>query len=198
MDAFRTKRFEHEGRMFEAAGYYDEHMGPPWEEHDGHGSMREIRTRAEKKPGERLIYRSNSGGWYAYDWQGAMEAAKRDGWGLRAEDKAKLAERLGREPTQGEIRQQAVQEDFEYLDGWVNDWWHWMGVGVRIIGADGEPQGDEFEHTVWGFESEGDYWLEAARQIADEILSERKEAWRAALREARERRYWASRDVETV
>jgi hypothetical protein len=69
---------------------------------------------------------------------------------------------------------------------------------VRIIGADGEPMGDEFEHALWGVESEGDCWKEIARELAEQILGERADQWRGALKEARERKAWASRDVQTV
>ena len=206
-EAFRTKRFTYEGREFEAACYYDETMGAPGDEHDGHGSMREIRSRDEKRPGERLIERDR--GYFAYDWQAAMQTARRNGWGLSDEETAKLAQRLGRTPTKGDICAEAVQRDYDHLRGWVREDWHWMGVGVRIIGADGQPVGDEYADAIWGFESEGDYWREVALEIAGQILYVRRKAWRERLQIARavkaamakeraEREYWNSRDIETI
>jgi hypothetical protein len=198
-DAYNTERFEHAGRTFEAAMYYDDtDSDAPWQREDGHGPMREIRSSDEKRPGERIITSGDRNAYiWAYDWQEAMKTARAE-WGLGEDETAKLRATLKREPTEGEIAERAVQMDFDRLRGWVRSDWHYCGIAVRIIGPDDEPEGDEYAHAVWGIESDGDYWREVANDLASEIIGERAQAWRAALKEARARRYWASRDVTTV
>lgn len=75
--------------------------------------------------------------------------------------------------TAGEIRAEAVRLDFEFLRGWCNDEWHYCGVCVVTLDDEGEPIGDEFEHAVWGIESDADgYHREVAAELADEICAE--------------------------
>jgi hypothetical protein len=197
--AYNTETLTFEGRDFEVALYSDTDTGPPWEECDGYGSIRTVYGSGlpSKLPGEVIIH-ADRGTYWLYDFKGATEEAKRDGWGLSDTEKAKLAKKLGREPTAGQIRQEAVKRAMDFCRRWLNDDWWWIGVCVRIIGPGGEPEGDEFEHALWGVESDGDYWKEVAEELAGDILHEKRKAWRAALRERRERRYWASRDIVTV
>ena len=58
--------------------YRDDHMGPPWEEHDGHGEVSDLTTR-DKRPGELLLcqYRNLK---RFYDYEGAVLTAKVEGW----------------------------------------------------------------------------------------------------------------------
>jgi hypothetical protein len=199
MRPYDTDRITVEGREFEVRKYHDEHTGPPWKEHDGHGTIREVHgysRELEKKPGEKIIHSDGRDHWL-YDFAGTLEIAKKE-WGLNDAEKAKLAATLGREPTKNEIALAAVAQDMRYCQRWLRDEWHWMGVDVHIIGPDGEPEGDDFEHACWGFESEGDYWQEVATRLAEDILRERRKAWLDALKEARARRYWEARGVVTV
>lgn len=198
-ESFDTDILEFEGRKFEVKRYYDTDMGPPWKEHDGHGVIRDTycHGRPEKKPGE-VVISSNSGSHWLYDVAATTELARKDGWGLGGDKEAELAKKLGRPPTKGEIIAEAVQRDLEHCKGWLEDRWYWIGVGVRILDKDGEPVGGRYDHAVWGFESEGDYWKEVAGEIANEIMHERRQVWREALKERRAKRYWASRDIITT
>ena len=160
-------------------------MGPPWEEHDGHGPIR-TGSADNKAPGERALAHD-----LLYDWQGAMQLAKEDGWGLGPDQLATLASGLGRTPTPGEVRAEAVRRDFLYCKGWVNDEWCWCGFQVTITDPDGEEL-DYPDNSCWGIESmtyclesmESREILPAARKWIDEQLEaaaqEEVEAHRAA------------------
>lgn len=81
-------QFEVDGTQFAFAVAPDDcGMGPPWEEHCGHGEVREIRRNLwghyPKAPGERIIWEDGRADVaLAYDFAGACELAKRDGWGF--------------------------------------------------------------------------------------------------------------------
>lgn len=55
--------------------------------------------------------------------------------------------------------------------------------------------------SCWGFVGDPEYCLEeglvSAQSYEAEILEQHRQAWRSALKEARERRYWAQRDIAT-
>lgn len=181
-------------RTFEVRIYDDDDSQRPWERSDGHGPVREIRSRDEKRPGERIMTSGERHAYvWAYDWQGAMQLAKRDGWGLGDKARAELARKLGRQPTPGEVRAESVRRDFEFLNGWVCDEWRYVGVVVMPIDpeTDEPDDSDEFTYALWGVKSCGDYWREVARELADEACSELD-------KEQRERDEWAARDVMTV
>lgn len=170
-----TTRWSAHGLDFEARIYHDEmNSDAPWEQSDGHGPVSDWRDKDSKRAGERIL---NSDRWQArfYDFEEATRIAKRDGWGLGPEDRQKLAEKLGREPTKGEIRAAAVEKDFEFLRGWCNDEWYYVGVGVTVSYGNVELVG-EYDHAVWGVESiAGDYLNEMARDIASEALETARE-----------------------
>jgi hypothetical protein len=157
-------------------------LGAPWDEHDGHGPVRHTRA-AFKQPGERILHSDRDGQWL-YDWAGAMRKAEKDGWGLSPDDTAALAQKLGRAPTPGEIRAEAVQRDFDFCRRYASGDWDWCGVVVTLLDADGEPTHER--ESLWGIESdEYSYHEEVARELAEEIASRigrRKYAERGAVR----------------
>lgn len=195
--AYQREVFEHSGRRFEAALFPDDTNEAPWDNEDGHGPVRFIEDSEPLARGETVLHDERRGRW-VYGFGAALVQAAREGWGLGADDLARLASRLGKKPTKAQIRAESVRKDMEHLRGFLSGDWCYIGVSVRIIGPDGEPEGRDYSHALWGVESSGYYWEEIAAQLADEILSEKREGWRAALKEARARRYWASRGVETV
>jgi hypothetical protein len=145
----------------------DEDMGPPWEEHDGHGVVSDW-TRHGKAPGERVLLAARDGSRRFYHVADTLEIARRDGWGISDADRAALVARLGRDPTQREITAAAVDADFDRMRQWCNDEWHWCGVVVELLDVDGEPTGDL--ESVWGIESDaGEYLEETARELAGQI-----------------------------
>lgn len=197
---------EFQGRQFlvtlESDGDLNE---PPWECEDGHVHLERVphdygtQYGRVKKPGEQMAYRGNSREYsYCFNMSFAMDKALSEQWGIDDKTLARFTADHGRPPSKREIAVMAIDADIERMRGWIVGDWEYIGVCVRIIGADGKPEGDDYGHALWGVESDGDYWREIAQDLAGDILHERGTAWRAALREARERSYWASRDVETT
>lgn len=167
-DAYDSFNFEHAGRHFVASLYVDYSNDAPWENDCGSGVVSDWEHR-DKLPGERVLAEDGRSKRF-YDVSATMAVARRDRWGICDEEKANLAAKLGRTPTDGEIRAAAVEKDFEFLRGWCNDDWHYCGVGVRLLDEAGEPVGDEFEHALWGIESNaGDYLEEVACELAEQV-----------------------------
>ncbi|MDE2103157.1 MAG: hypothetical protein KGL39_38280 [Patescibacteria group bacterium] len=165
---------------------YDDTLREPWKEDDGHGPVSDW-TQRDKRAGE-LVLAGDHGQRLYYDFAEAVRVAKRDGWDAPPYGRGSKGERAAR----------AVQRDFDYLRGWCRGEWHWTVVGVRV-----SRHGEEIETDYCGgIESKGDYWREHAAEVANGIINHdqqsRLASWRGALREARERRYWAQRDVATV
>ena len=154
--------FTHEGREFIACLYYDDSSDTPWERADGHGPVSEWTTR-DKKPGELVLCTDRKSKRF-YDYAEAMRTAKREQWGTGETGPAEGE-------TLGQYRHRAVMADFEFLRGWCNDEWHYCGVGVRLLDDEGEPEGAEYAHALWGIESNADEYLrEVAAELAGEIL----------------------------
>lgn len=164
---------------------YDNDMGPPWEEHDGHGPVSEWTTR-DKAPGERVLCVDRSQKRY-YDFAAAVKLARKDGWGADGD--------AGMKP--GAKAAHAANADYEFLRRWANDQWHWICVGVEVSRAGAVIDRD----YCGGIEDDGDYWREHASDTANAIIAAdrraRKAASIAARKETRERRYWESRDMVT-
>jgi hypothetical protein len=124
----------------------DDTLGAPWEEHDGHGVVSEW-TRRDKAPGE-LVLCEDRGKRRFYDFSESVKIARRHGWGAE-----------GRTPR--ERAALAALADFRRLRGWCNDDWSWCGVVVDVIRPDGSLVSD----SLWGIESDGDYWREVAAEL---------------------------------
>lgn len=190
--------FTVDGFSFRVKFEDDTNIGPPWLECDGHGPVRQSRGQHRnqdgKRPGERPLNDPDRNQYqYYYDWQKACELARVDGWNA--------------EPFEAPGRVlRAVQSDFDFLRAWVNDKWRYVGVIVERLNEDEEAVD---ESSLWGVESFKDYHVDVAYELAGELISkanhEKREALnaaartrRAAKKEAGERAYWASRDVETI
>lgn len=179
---FDGDTFEREGHTFRVTHPYDDSGDAPWDRSDCHGPVSEWTSRA-KRPGERVLCSDRSSHRF-YDWQEACKLA-RTKWGCTT-DIANV-----------------VQQDFDYLRRWCDDQWQYIGVVVEMIDGNGAVLGTE---SLWGIESDAyDCLRDTAHGLADQLLhahgrtrNQRRQAWRAALREARERRYWAQRDLITI
>ena len=192
--------FTVQGLTFKFTSEYCDGMQAPWVENDGHGEVRETSTgyydRVSKKPGERVLHNGGSRGTtYLYDWAGAMQTAKRDGWGLSEAKRPANWETL----TLGKRTELAVQSDFDYLQGWANDDWTYIGVIVTLMVEDSDGDlveyegglSGDFHDSLWGVEDKGDYHVQVAHELAEGIAE-------AYLKEQSEATYWASRDVLTT
>jgi len=155
-----TEEREHRGIQIRIKIHHDEDMGPPWVEHGGHGLVSDWVTR-NKKPGELLLCEDRNFRRY-YDFKEATEIAKRDGWGISPEAIAEMSLSIGRNPTKSEIVRESVLKDFNYLRGWANDEWHWVGFTTEFILPDGSVEQGE---SVWGFDDR-DYMISEAFSLA--------------------------------
>lgn len=139
---------------------YDDHYDPPWENSDAHGVVSDWENREEYD--RRWVLNQDRGDYRYYDWRETLKIAKRDGWGTRNGDL------MG-----------AVRRDFEYLRGWCNDDWCYVGLIVELYDAD-----DNLieEDSCWGYESFCEDYLcsEARSRMAGMV-----KRYRAAQREAR-------------
>lgn len=154
-----SELFEHHGREFKVEIVDDPDHGPPWENDCGRGIVSEWTTR-EKQPWEKVLARDH-GSYRYFDVQATMAKAKEDGWMLNERDLAKLTARLKRKPTKGEIRAATVEREFDFLYGWCNDQWNYVGVSVTDVES---GEGD----SLWGVESNDREYLEVVR---DELAS---------------------------
>jgi hypothetical protein len=187
------------GLCFRVRYIDDDTNDPPWENDCGTGIVSDW-TMRDKKPGEIVL--SDPDGRHRsrryYDWAGTMDKAKAEGWGLSDEEKGRLAARLGRIPTVGEVRQQAVRLDFDRLKAWCDDQWRYVGVVVQQLEDEDDDPKDDFEHALWGIDSDQyKYLTEVAEDLIGEIVHEVHLAAVAQQKEDDERLYWESRGVMT-
>jgi hypothetical protein len=174
---YDNDEFERGGRTFTFKTEGDDSHGAPWEEEDGHGVVSDW-TRRDKAPSERVLHADRSSKRY-YDVAATMRIARKDDWGLCDADKAKLAKKLGRTPTHGDIVAEAVDRDYEHMRRWCADLWQYVGVIVT------HEESGECE-SLWGIESEDDDYLEmTAHDLADEINARLDKQLAATIAESR-------------
>lgn len=188
---FDGDTFQRGGLNFKVRIEHDQDHSAPWIEHDGHGPVRETGYRnsaghVPKRAGERVLYKAyRHGTSYLYDWTEATRIAHRDGWGLAPEKLAALEAKLGRSATDGEVKAESVQLDFEYLRGWLNDEWHYVWVSVQNMNGAGFA-------SLGGIESIDDsYITEVVHELADQIIDTHEH-------EVYEISHWAARGVVTT
>lgn len=166
---------------------HDDDMQEPWKEHDGHGSVRKVHyseyNKVPKLPSERVLHRDRGTAWL-YDFAGAVETARKDGWSTGngthcAVCKAELTESLTEHPWQHRTHRAiamtpraeaalAAEADYDYLRRWLTGDWEWIGVIVQVLDAAGEEVGEE---SLWGVESLGDFWKDVAAELIDGIAA---------------------------
>lgn len=127
---------------------YDSDYGPPWKEHDGHGQVEWVHRCLEDWE-RNWVLNWDRGSKLLYDYKSSLEIAKRDGWGPGTPE-------------------EAVKADFDYLYGYCNDDWRYVGVIVRLEDDEGE---EIDEDSCWGFESSDMAYLTSeARSWAAHML----------------------------
>jgi hypothetical protein len=174
----------------------DEFTGTPWEDDEFTGIVSDWVSR-DKRSGERLLSVDGRSRRF-YDFAGSVKKAKQQGWGISDDAKAQLAKLLGRAPTAAEIVVEAVERNYQYLRGWCNNDWCYVGVTVSLLNEAGEVVNED---SLWRVESDDGYRATIAHELAEQLVRDAEEqaaaAVREAVREAEERRYWESRDVVT-
>lgn len=162
---FNSEIVEFDGCRVRIEYYYDHDADPPWDMSDGHGPVRRAKRLhnehgSDKRPGERpLSQPDRNEAQYYYDWAAAIKLAKRDGWNAEPFDAPNRVER-------------AVQSDFDFLSGWVNNDWCYVGVVCTVVDEDGDEvrcPNEPHTDSCWGFETYKDYHLTAGRELADEL-----------------------------
>lgn len=198
MDDFR---FEIDGRRFRATAPRDDHMGAPWEEHDGHGPVSEWTSR-DKAPGELVLAEGRHSKRF-YDFAEACRIARRDGWGFLPGElvtkqdgatwTAYVRDKRGAhlfEAQAGEVNaaigavyaaHRATMSPRAYAAGaarrdfeFLRRWCNddWFWVGVVVEELDEDDEPTGEEESVWGIESDSRDYLEAtARELAEEIVA---------------------------
>lgn len=159
---------EYAGYTFKVKFPDDFDAGASWERGDGYGIVSEPTTRP-KRPGEREIGYKEWGRRRLYDVQGSMDKAKRERWNAPPYTE-----------TKGERAARAVQADYEFHDAWLKDEWHFVGIEIECLDADGLILGED---SCWGFETWKDYHEEAAWDMI-EALAEQVKGEQAAKAEA--------------
>jgi len=154
---------EIDGLTYTARIEHDVFMGPPWEEHDGHGPVSDWTTR-DSEPGERILTR-DSGHVQYYNYIEALKIAYRDGWD---------APPYGGDKTEQAIRAvNAVNADFSDLQAWCNDEWCWVGIVISISIDDIVLS--ECATSVWGVDcnhprSDNGHLTEMANELLSEAV----------------------------
>ncbi len=195
-NAFQTDTVEINNVSIRIEYFYDDEYRPkPWAEYDGNVNIYEKSTRygkPEKRPSEMIFYAGRGHDAWAYDIREAHKKALEEGWCTGCD----WAQGL----TRKQIAARAVAENVEMWRSWLNDEWHYVGVTCTVLDAEGEETDDS--ESCWGFETLNDYHETAAQDmaqgLADSVNERKREAWRSALHEARECKYWALRDVATT
>jgi len=111
----------------------------------------------------------------------------------------------GRDPnkplTPGEITAEAVRLDYEFLRGWCNDDWRYVGVIVTHLpdNMDDDEVEIDYRFALWGIESDADDYIEeTAHELIDECIRVLEHEAEQERIEAEEDAYWAARDVMTL
>ena len=140
----------------------DSDNGPPWEKGDGHGPVSDWRRQNymghyPKRPGEIKLCSDRHSARF-YDFAAAMKTAKKEQWGSEGDEVL----------SRGEKARKAVMADFDRLRQWCEGQWYYIG-GIVTREDTGEKQ------SLWGIESDGDYWRECAEELARELMPDQSE-----------------------
>jgi hypothetical protein len=149
-----------QGMNFKITLEHDDCCGPPWEECDGHGPVSGTERR-HKAAGE-MILCEDRGCKRFYDFQAAVQQAKREGWNT--------APYVWR--TKGEQAHHAALADFEYLRRWCNGDWEYVILGVHLLDDDDEDMGEsEYLGGVEYDPCDTSYVAQMAEELAEQIIN---------------------------
>lgn len=151
---------------------HDDHADPPWEMCDGHGPVSDWTSR-DKRPGEVVLNRDH-GSFRYYDWEEAIKIAKRDGWDAPPYGTG----------SKGQKAERAVKADFEYLQSWCRDEWHYVGIVLSV--SKGDDTLDSHAASLWGIacnlpNRDNSYLLDLANELLDEAVEKGKESLEALV-----------------
>lgn len=165
-----------DGQMFTVFAERDDDMDPPWENSDGHGPVEERTFRGyvhcPTAPGERVLHIDDGSAW-VYDVQKAQQIALRDGWGISDELRREQLLR-GHHLTRRRVAAIAVQQDMDYLRGYLRGEWYYAYITVTLMMADGVPSEKSAScgGLEYGLPGSDDNIDLCAHELAREILTE--------------------------
>lgn len=204
IDSSAQEVVERDGFRFLVELFYDPDHEAPWDDGDGNGIVIEPDRYYTKKPGHRLLWSSDRHYKWFFDWQGTVQKAKDENWGLNPEAVKLLAQKLGRAPTKGDLAAAATQSEYNRIRAWLRGEWWYCGVVVTKLTDDPEEDDSvetDFKHAVWGLEdgyytpeygpNYGQYKAEVVEELVSGYIEE-------LAKERAERQYWAERDVVTL
>lgn len=144
---------------------YDYDCGPPEKECEGHGPTEWVHRSLEDWERD-WVLRWDGYSKLLYNHREAYEIAKRDGWCMAKTD--------------AEIKA-AVQKDFDYLYGYYNDHWHYVGIIVELQDEDGNVVDED---SCWGYDTyDPSYLDEEARSWAAHMLKKNMPRYWQRLRQ---------------
>lgn len=191
---------------------HDSDTGAPWNESDGHGSVSDWTAR-DKHPGELKLcdgrfydYAAACRTALADKW-GSMRPYtvrtyhRHGAWFARAtayrlpdllvvagsehDARRKMWDMYRATMTRRQWAANAAMADYEYLRGWCNDEWSYVGVIVTVTDHAGNEIGTA---SIWGVEtSTPDYPLDVANEILAEALDNAADSARATYDSERAR-----------
>jgi len=160
-DVYRTETRDHGAMTFRIEWVHDTDAGAPWDREDGHGPVSGW-TSDPKAPGQMVLCSDRRMHRY-YDFAEAVKIAHRDGWDTKPY--------CTRKP--GERAHAAAMADYNYLRQWCDQQWHYCGIVVTLLDADGEP---DVNASLWGIEDGlsdmADYHEEVIGELINECLSQ--------------------------
>ncbi len=172
---FDSEKIKIDGYTLAIKYSYDEDCDAPWDNEDCHGPVRKSRNphneyKSDKRPGERPLNCATSREiQFYYDWQAAMQAAKTEGWNTEPFDAPNKAAR-------------AVQADYEYLRGFVNNDWIYCFIEVALL----DDQGEELATDSIGWiETYKSYHKEHAQEMAESMVKTHKKETAESERQER-------------
>lgn len=197
-----TREIIYDGCEVERGGYTfrvnfpcDEDHEPPWDDGDGQGIVSAVGVTRPKKPGERVLFKDRHHDRTYFDWEGSIQKAKSESWGLSDEEVEKLKGKLGKYPTRGQIVEAAVQRNFEWMRRWVRDEWEYVGIQITLL-RDGKEVSSE---TAWGFDNDDLTSLSTETHwMIDQMLGELREQKALDEKAAQEEEAADMRSAEAV
>lgn len=150
-EAYRTETRDHGATSFRIEWCYDTDADAPWDREDGHGPVSDWTSR-DKRPGEMILCSDRRMKRY-YDFAEAVKIARRDGWDTKPYGTRKPGERA----------HAAAIADYNYLRQYIAQDWHYCGIVVTLLDADGEP---DVNASLWGIE----YGLPGMSEYYEEVI----------------------------
>lgn len=157
---FQRDEHVHNGREFEIERIADNDHGAPWDNDEWYKGLVSD-WKSDKRPGERCLNKDGKS-YRFFDWQGAIERGKKEDNVGGIDTFMRLTAQLRRVPTRKQCIEAQAQWMFDFLRGWCNDDWFYIGIVVRDVETG-------VEESCWGIESNcEDYIQEIISDLCEE------------------------------